>query len=386
MSTEQIIDTVTHPAPEASPGLTIAEGRCRVLFAYDIGMSVDLDHAERLITELKHREQIKHRRRAPKHFEYRPLPLRVTQQSGPFGIAQFVSSPSVDIVIYDFGAVLVIYEVPLHGPLHELLVLSGELYDNEKLHADSIARVEQLAATLHPAIAKPHLADAVEDYVIYEVRALKTADGSVAPAAQLPEPILAQILRGEPEPLSDEEVKDAALCRISFGRHDVTMIDWNAAFVFDKDSEDVVSVLEYANVELLEMRYLDQKLDEALTEAYDVLTRGRRRKGIRRGLFTDMERVAQLQVDSAIMFEGVNNALKLLGDQYLARVYQLATQRFHLSEWDASIMRKLQTLESIYGKMADRAGARRMEVLEWIIIVLIALSMVMPFIPGLSGK
>jgi len=28
---------------------------------------------------------------------------------------------------------------------------------------------------------------------------------------------------------------------------------------------------------------------------------------------------AQWQVDSAILFEGVNNALKLLGDQYLAR-------------------------------------------------------------------
>ena len=47
--------------------------------------------------------------------------------------------------------------------------------------------------------------------------------------------------------------------------------------------------------------------------------------------------VSQWQVDSAILFEGVNNVLKLLGDQYLARVYRLAAQRFHLTEWDASI-------------------------------------------------
>jgi len=45
-----------------------------------------------------------------------------------------------------------------------------------------------------------------------------------------------------------------------------------------------------------------------------------------------------------------------------------------LEAWDASIPRKLQTLESIYGKMSDRAGTRRMEVLEWIIIILITLS------------
>jgi uncharacterized Rmd1/YagE family protein len=70
-----------------------------------------------------------------------------------------------------------------------------------------------------------------------------------------------------------------------------------------------------------------------------------------------------------------------LGDQYLARVYRLVSQRFHLEAWDASIMRKLQTLESIYGKMSDRAGTRRMELLEWIIIVLIAISIALSFVP-----
>jgi uncharacterized Rmd1/YagE family protein len=76
----------------------------------------------------------------------------------------------------------------------------------------------------------------------------------------------------------------------------------------------------------------------------------------------------------------VNNALKLLGDQYLARVYRLASQRFHLSEWDASILRKLQTLESIYEKVSDQAASYRMEILEWIIILLIAFEIVWPFI------
>jgi hypothetical protein len=40
-------------------------------------------------------------------------------------------------------------------------------------------------------------------------------------------------------------------------------------------------------------------------------------------------------------------------DQYLARVYRLASQRCHLADWDASIMRKLYTMESIYEKIAD---------------------------------
>jgi len=83
-----------------------------------------------------------------------------------------------------------------------------------------------------------------------------------------------------------------------------------------------------------------------------------------------------------VLFEGVNNALKLLGDQYLARVYRLVSTRFHLAEWDTSILRKLQTLESIYEKLADTAATRRLEVLEWIIILLTALSLVVYFLPA----
>jgi uncharacterized Rmd1/YagE family protein len=62
-------------------------------------------------------------------------------------------------------------------------------------------------------------------------------------------------------------------------------------------------------------------------------------------------------------------------------VYRLTSQRFQLEAWDASILRKLQTLESIYSKMSDRAGTGRMEVLEWIIIILIALSIAVSFLP-----
>ena len=94
----------------------------------------------------------------------------------------------------------------------------------------------------------------------------------------------------------------------------------------------------------------------------------------------DLRRLALLQLDGAILFEQVTNALKLVGEQYLARVYSLASRRFHLAEWDASITRKLQTIDGIYGKMADRAAGKRLELLEWIIIVLFAVSLALSIV------
>jgi uncharacterized Rmd1/YagE family protein len=93
-----------------------------------------------------------------------------------------------------------------------------------------------------------------------------------------------------------------------------------------------------------------------------------------------MQRIAELQVDAATLFEEVNNSLKMLGDQYLARVYRLASQRLHLPEWDATILRKLNTLESIYEKMHNFETTRRLELVEWIIVALIAFEVVMSFI------
>jgi len=91
--------------------------------------------------------------------------------------------------------------------------------------------------------------------------------------------------------------------------------------------------------------------------------------------------VSQLQADAAVLFEGVDNALKLLGDQYLARLYRVASERFHLPQWDAAIERKLKVLDGIYEKLSARAASRRFELLEIVIIILIAVSSLMPFLP-----
>ncbi len=368
-----------------APELNVEKGVCYALFAYDVGLAIDLSEAGRRITALKQRTSLKHTRRAPRYFDYRPAPLRVTFEMDPLALGEYCSGPTVDLVLYDFGAVAVTYNIPLEGALSRLLGLSEVLYDNPLLLADSRTRVEGLLATVTGTIERPSISESVEDYVIFQIEECRPAPTGDDLCAQYAGAV-SRILRCERRPLSEQEVKDAMACRISFGMDDATIIDWNAGMLFGRDTDDERAVLEFANVELLEMRHLDQQLDGSLDEAYEVLSK-RMGGGLRwPGTFdTDKPRIAQLQVDSAILFERVTNALKLVGDQYLARVYRLASQRFHLEEWDASILRKLDTLNSIYGKMSDQAATRRLEMLEWIIIVLIAVSIGVSFLPGLAG-
>jgi len=285
------------------------------------------------------------------------------------------------LMIYDFGAVAVIYALPIEGSFEELLAVSEELYDNELLLSDSRQRVNQLLQVIGDAANQAHPSPVVEDYVIFHVESFaQPLDLNLFAVSQARQ--IAQILRAERQPLSDQEVEDALSARVSYGVDDITIVDWNGALIIDREGEDVRAVLEYANVELLEMRYLDQKLDRALDQAFGSLSKPILSLPRLLGYYgADLRRVAELQVDNAVLFEGVNNTLKLLGDQYLARVYRTANQRFHLKEWDESILRKLETLESIYEKISDQASNRRMEMLEWVIIILIAFSIALEFVP-----
>jgi hypothetical protein len=359
-----------------SEHVTITKGTCFALFAYNIGLSINLTDAERRILAGAERGRLRHKTRAPQYFEYRPAPLRLVQEGSVFSISHYQASPTVEVMVYDFGAVTITYRFPIDGPFKQLLELSESLYENERLLNESRARVEQLVLALGPAIERPAIAEDVEDYIMFSI------ESSVPEAPPLwtsHETDLAQILRAERTPFSEQEVADALSCRISFGQEDAAIIDWHSAVLFGREMDDVRAVLEFANVELLEMRILDEQLDRALDEGYEALSRKPRL--LSGSHEKDLTHIAQLQVDSALIFERVTNTLKLLGDQYLARVYRLVSQRFHLEAWDASILRKLQTLESIYGKMSDRAGTRRMEVLEWIIIALITLSIAVSLFP-----
>jgi hypothetical protein len=361
--------------------LRIQAGTCYPIFAYDAARAIDLDSADRRVREATQRPSIRHKRRTPSYFEYQPPPLRVSADSEPIVVGSFTTRRGYDVMAYDFGAVAVIYALAIDGSFDALLALSDELYDNDALLADSRLRVEEFLRVIGDAATLPHAAAVVEDYVIFHIESFVQPvdlNGFCADHSRR----IAQILRAERQPLSDQEVEDALAVRLSYGLDDVTIVDWNAALVIDRDGDDVRAVLEFANVELLELRYVDQKLDRALDQAYERLSL--RPVSLPRlfGYYgADLRRVAELQVDNATLFEGVNNTLKLLGDQYLARVYRTVNRRFHLNEWDDSILRKLQTLESIYEKISDQASNRRMEVLEWVIIFLIAFSIALEFIP-----
>ncbi len=356
-------------------------GECHVFFAFDVGFSINLDEAEQAIAANTRRAVILKKKRAPQSVHGPAIPLSFTVATDPMEVGGFQTQPAVDLVLYSFAAASVRFSISLDHPLEDLVALSDALYDHGPLAQRAREHVERTLAALGSSITKPRLASPVEDYVVFELD--EPAEDTAEVFVKRYGTTVARILRAEREPLSQQEMDDAMTQSISYGVADRAVIDWHAALLIGPDAADVRSILEYANVQLVQMRSLDEELERILDSSYELLARfkGFRQTflGLRGG---ELRRLGMLHADSAVLFEGVTHSMKLVGDQYLARVYRAVSQRFHLPQWGANINRKLQTVDTIYGKMTDRQAAVRMELLEWVIVILILIEVVKGFWPA----
>lgn len=377
-----------HAAPGAGPRATgeplILAGTCYALFAFDVGFQIDLERARSFLHDSSPYRVIRGRRPAPAWFDYDPPPLRILTEVGPIQVGSSRTLPTIEWLIYEFGAVLATYRVPFEASLAELTGLSRTLDDNPVLVSDARERVRAMLEPMKAAVERAAIKPLVEDYFVFVID--RWPEGTT-PESILSdqEAALAGVLQADPRPISAQQVAQTMSARMSYSPEDLAVIDWNGALVFDREPEDVVAVLQHANVELLELRVLDGQLDGLLEQSDEYLAQFFRRRLWPSFRQDRMLRLfAGVHTDAAVMFEGVNNAIKLLGNQYLARLYRLAAGALDLPAWDTSVLRKLQAVDSVYQKMADTSASQRMETLEVVIVILIAVSILLMFVPGTS--
>ncbi|MCE9619953.1 MAG: hypothetical protein K8R92_08585 [Planctomycetes bacterium] len=345
---------------------------CHVLFAFEAAFAIDLALAEKVLAAGAGGEPSGGLLSGGRNLtgaDFHPRPVRSVVRLDPVVVAAWHTAAECRVTIYDFGAISVCLEIPLHGPLEALLPLARALTGNPQLTEAARKVALQVLERIAAAVTKPRLAPHVEDYVIYAI----PAPADAGSALSIDREFVARLLRAEESRLSEEETADAFSHTVRYAPNDLAVVDWNAALLMDDDPGASIAVLEFANTELLEMRHLDDELDASLAEAYGLSAKHLNRRRLFAGRTArDASRLAEMQIDAATIFEAVNNALKLYGDQYLARLHSAATRRFHTEDYERSVLRKVETLESIYGKIRDAQSQLRMEILEWIIIALIA--------------
>ncbi len=369
MSTVDEPVTANLPAPVTPPDSVLA-GTLHIHVAFDWGEEVQLDEARRLARA--EFTLLRRRRRTPSSIAYRPPPLRLSLEPLLVVLPEVgaIEAPA-KATIFDFAAVSVAVQVPFELSAVALCRLAGYLAEPAVLvHAARLA-LEPLYKQILPAIQAPHWSEFSEEYFVFQLppgERTPTPEQLLGPLAGW----LAGIVLLEAGPLSTEEITEALRLHLRYSPDDLFVPNWAAALLVDRDCDETLQTIEFANLQLLEFRQIDTRLDDNQAAAQRLIQPlSGPRLPFWRSHTRAMQTIGELKVEANGLFERTGNVLKLVGDQYLSRVYRLLAARFHLEEWEHSIQRKLEVIEGIYQVLADQAATYRTEVLEGIVIALI---------------
>ncbi len=368
----------------AEGGWRVADGTLRVYRLFDVADAIDLGRAEALAGAPTSRVRLEGSRTHSAIEIPRP-PLRLALGPRALPLASGERPCHARANLLDYGVASVLYELPIPKgtPLEALLPLAEELLDQPTPALDAAARREasDLAAALGPALEKPHAWEGLETYTVFFVRAF---EGQTTARDLMERAPLARLLLGEtsPQPLAHAEVEDVLKHHFSYLADDLAVVDWNSAFVYEPSAvTDIPDLLEFATAHLLELRYYDALLDRELQRLYDeVEVAGGRTSVLTRRYVKLQRRTAALLLELSEMIERLENAVKIVGDFYLARLYQAAVRRFRLPAWQETVLRKQRLLADVNQLLNAEAGRRRSELLEITIILLLLWEVVYAFL------
>lgn len=347
-------------------------GKCSAVYAYEVGRSADLRRCREIFRDTATRLPEVRKRPAPSLFGLSEHPTVWLASPAMATLCGAETEIVRRAAIYDFGCISVSLELSLAGDAAAWRDMAIDLSVQSALGKLARATLDEAIGHISEAIVDFEVSRRFAPYFIYQLDRVPTGDAGQWLAAN--ELLVAQILRGESSALAEHQVKDTIQKRISYAPDDLVVIDYAASLIVDSESADTVAVLEFANIELLSLQVLDEQLDDALATANRLIhSRTHGARNLVRPFGKPIRKLVELTVDAAAEFEAVDNAIKLTDDHYLGRVYRLAADRFHLTGFDTDITRKLQTLWNIHTIYIERAATRRSELLEWIIILLIAL-------------
>lgn len=360
--------------------MDILAGTLTGLFSYDVGYEIALDSFIDLLRPPGAQ---------PRAGSHAPTGIRGAGRTVDleYGTSRVrLPSGEVDattiIRAHDFGALTVMLSVPLAGPLDGLGPLTAALVRTKVMESTALDLVRHLIPATVGAITKPGFTTFVEDYYVIQVDRF---DAPVAPSdiREHHRAAIALALRCEKERLAEGEAEAVFETAISYHQHDLVVTDWNAAFLYATDYPALLDVLEFLNVQLLELRYFDRRLDDRLGQFFQVAySRPRFRTLVRNPFSKALDEVSELKVETAIVSERVANALKFIDDLYLAKVYELTAERLHLDAWRGGVESKLKVVHDIFEILNRRAATYRAEVLELTIIILIAVEIVLSLLRG----
>ena len=189
------------------------------------------------------------------------------------------------------------------------------------------------------------------------------------------------LLKSERIELDPEEVNYTMLAQMKYANNDLVIVDWDGAFIFEPNGEFelTLELLQMANLQLVRYHSLDSDIDERLKHVVRLI----KAAPVKSKFLFNAAEVAQVfkkamlvRSESISEFQAIDREIKLIGDWYSARLFDLLSKKFKLDEWRKAIREKLDDLEDTYSIASENftvSWERRghnIEMVGWYILLI----------------
>ena len=354
------------------------QGEAVYLYAFDVANEIATENVRAVVSGESVPFELRTDHTVPKDVPlYRPLTFALADRRPRCAGCDV----RVIIRVYDVGVVNIAMKVPFQAeslselmPLHRPRLDSGEAFGE-------FARTlcQEVCDSLGTAMIRSSSPSQPEAYTAFCLTDLGPPRDTNAWFAQHRREVAGLLTETSAADLSEAQVAESLRISRSFSCSDLVVIDWDAALIVELDgyADDVLYVLELANLQLEELRMMDRRLDQHLERAYKDLERHR---SFWLGSPTRMLHWLRLfRVDATKLTDEIQHITKFVGDWHLARVYLGASERFHLDPWQQSTQRRLGQLDQVYQLIQSDVYERRMLWLEVAIVVLFVVDLLALF-------
>jgi hypothetical protein len=358
------------------------KGSVVYLYAFDIAAEIRTSQVRELLSVKPFPFQIRVGTTVPRDVRiYQPLTIALKVEELDSNVGRVVLRPFVKV--FDVGVLSISYEVPFEvKSLAELVPFHQIQIGGVSLTSTAERLCQQVAESLRPYAVKP--SDERPPAEAYTAFCFSEIEGEVSAWIHAHRSEIAGLLNEEAETdkLSSLQEDETVSHTLAYTRDDGAIIDWDAALIIDREGyfDDLLYVIELANLQLEEYRLLDDRLDRLFLQAYDDLERYYRTAGLFSSRDRDLRSLRAIRMDMTKMSEEVSNITKFVGDWYLARVYLACKDRFHLGHWEVSVDQKLHEIDSLYQMVHAEVNQRRILILEIAMVALFIIDVVALFL------
>ncbi len=349
------------------------KGEVVYLYAFDVADEIQVAKIENILADKPTPFELPTDRTVPRDMRfYKPLAIEPPSQTTLAG-----RPVRLLIRVYEVGVVSIAMRVSFEVDRFDCLLPFHKPVLDDRRTFDAFARdlCQSTCESLKDVMVRAAPAYEPEAYTVFCLTEIDGISDVGAWLASQYREVAELLTESEAGTLSETQVAEVVRIRRSFAKSDAVVIDWDAALAIDLTGyvDDVLYVLELANLQLEEYRVIDERLDGYLDRAYEDV------KSHRFGLFgtysKTLDALRVFRVDVTKLNDEVTHISKFFGDWHLARVYLGARERFYLDQWRTSVEERLSQVDSLYTVVNSDIGNKRMLWMEVLVLIFFAVDL-----------